>query len=66
MLSSQGSGLRSLFLWNAWRRHEASTERTTQPTPSGEARVPFYGSYTETDPVQIAVDGVDKFQSLKD
>ena len=25
-------------------------------------KVPFYGSYTETDPVKIAADGVDKFK----
>ena len=24
-------------------------------------KVPFYGSYTETDPVKIAADGVEKF-----
>jgi len=27
-----------------------------------KARIPFYGSYTETDPVVIAADGVDKFK----
>ena len=27
-----------------------------------KAKIPFYGSYTESDPVQIAVDGVDKFK----
>ena len=27
---------------------------------------PFYGSYSETDPVQIAADGVAKFSSMKD
>ena len=26
------------------------------------ARIPFYGSYTETDPVKLAQDGVDKFR----
>lgn len=28
-----------------------------------KARIPFYGSYTEIDPVEIAKDGVDKFKS---
>lgn len=27
-----------------------------------KAKIPFYGSYTETDPVQIAAEGVDKFR----
>lgn len=27
-----------------------------------KAKIPFYGSYTESDPVQIAVDGVEKFK----
>lgn len=27
-----------------------------------KAKVPFYGSYTETDPVKIAIDGVDRFK----
>lgn len=27
-----------------------------------KAKVPFYGSYTETDPVKIAADGVDRFR----
>ncbi|KAJ3226625.1 Signal recognition particle [Clydaea vesicula] len=27
------------------------------------AKIPFYGSYSETDPVQLAIDGVDKFKS---
>jgi signal recognition particle subunit SRP54 len=30
-----------------------------------KTRVPFYGSYTETDPVQIAQDGVDLFRKEK-
>eukprot|EP00123_Amoebidium_parasiticum_P018418 comp24197_c0_seq3/m.44416 comp24197_c0_seq3/g.44416 ORF comp24197_c0_seq3/g.44416 comp24197_c0_seq3/m.44416 type:complete len:505 (-) comp24197_c0_seq3:191-1705(-) len=30
-----------------------------------KARIPFYGSYTETDPVVIARDGVDKFKKEK-
>eukprot|EP00124_Ichthyophonus_hoferi_P005996 Ihof_evm2s1105 gene=Ihof_evmTU2s1105 len=30
-----------------------------------KARIPFYGSYTETDPVVIARDGVDKFKQEK-
>lgn len=29
---------------------------------SGRIKVPFYGSYTETDPVQIAVEGVEYFK----
>lgn len=29
------------------------------------AKVDFYGSYSETDPVQIAKDGVDKFREEK-
>ncbi|XP_053403993.1 signal recognition particle 54 kDa protein, partial [Mercenaria mercenaria] len=28
-----------------------------------KARIPYYGSYTEIDPVEIAKDGVDKFKS---
>lgn len=28
-----------------------------------KARIPFYGSYTEIDPVEIAKDGVDKFKA---
>jgi signal recognition particle subunit SRP54 len=28
-----------------------------------KARVPFYGSYTETDPVKLAIEGVDVFKS---
>ena len=28
----------------------------------GRIKVPFYGSYTETDPVQIASDGVEYFK----
>jgi signal recognition particle subunit SRP54 len=28
-----------------------------------KARIPFYGSYTEADPVQIAQEGVDQFKS---
>ena len=27
-----------------------------------KARIPFYGSYTEVDPVQIAADGVERFK----
>ena len=27
-----------------------------------KAKIPFYGSYTETDPAMIAADGVDKFK----
>ncbi|KAI8850630.1 SRP54-type protein [Chytridium lagenaria] len=27
-----------------------------------KAKIPFYGSYTETDPVQLAMEGVDKFK----
>ncbi|KAJ3103432.1 hypothetical protein HDU97_010178 [Phlyctochytrium planicorne] len=27
-----------------------------------KAKIPFYGSYTETDPVQLAVEGVEKFK----
>ncbi|KAJ3214264.1 Signal recognition particle [Dinochytrium kinnereticum] len=27
-----------------------------------KAKIPFYGSYTETDPVQLAIEGVDKFK----
>ncbi|KAJ4845504.1 hypothetical protein Tsubulata_013017 [Turnera subulata] len=27
-----------------------------------KAKIPFYGSYTESDPVKIAVDGVDRFK----
>ena len=27
-----------------------------------KVRIPFYGSYTETDPVQIAMDGVNHFK----
>ncbi|KAJ3105907.1 Signal recognition particle [Phlyctochytrium bullatum] len=27
-----------------------------------KAKIPFYGSYTETDPVQLAMDGVEKFK----
>ena len=30
-----------------------------------KAKIPFYGSYTESDPVQIAKDGVDKFKEEK-
>eukprot|EP01135_Chromosphaera_perkinsii_P009983 Nk52_evm18s1992 gene=Nk52_evmTU18s1992 len=30
-----------------------------------KTRIPFYGSYTETDPVQIALDGVEKFKEEK-
>ncbi|KAJ1263583.1 hypothetical protein BS78_09G197000 [Paspalum vaginatum] len=30
-----------------------------------KAKIPFYGSYTETDPVKIAVEGVDKFRKEK-
>ncbi len=30
-----------------------------------KARIPFYGSYTEIDPVLIASDGVDKFKAEK-
>ena len=30
-----------------------------------KAKIPFYGSYTESDPVQIARDGVDKFKAEK-
>ena len=29
----------------------------------GQARIPFYGSYTERDPVKIAADGVDMFKA---
>lgn len=29
------------------------------------ARIPFYGSYTETDPVTLALDGVEKFRKEK-
>ncbi|KAI0983621.1 hypothetical protein GJ496_002791 [Pomphorhynchus laevis] len=29
---------------------------------ASRARIPFYGSYTESDPVRIALDGVDKFK----
>jgi signal recognition particle subunit SRP54 len=29
------------------------------------AGIPFYGSYSETDPVQLAMDGVEKFRSEK-
>eukprot|EP01083_Nonionella_stella_P075464 205175_1 len=28
-----------------------------------KARIPFYGSYTERDPVQVAVDGVERFKA---
>lgn len=28
-----------------------------------KANIPFYGSYTESDPVQLAMDGVEKFKS---
>uniref|UniRef100_A0A0D2ZY69 SRP54-type proteins GTP-binding domain-containing protein n=1 Tax=Brassica oleracea var. oleracea TaxID=109376 RepID=A0A0D2ZY69_BRAOL len=27
-----------------------------------KARIPFYGSYTESDPVKIVVEGVDTFK----
>jgi len=27
-----------------------------------KAKIPFYGSYTETDPVQVALEGVSKFK----
>jgi len=30
-----------------------------------KARIPFYGSYTETDPVRISKEGVDKFKKEK-
>ncbi|KAI9320588.1 signal recognition particle protein [Dichotomocladium elegans] len=30
-----------------------------------KAKIPYYGSYTENDPVQIAMEGVDKFKSEK-
>lgn len=30
-----------------------------------KARIPFYGSYTEIDPVIIAADGVEKFKAEK-
>ncbi|KAL6647564.1 hypothetical protein ACP70R_015001 [Stipagrostis hirtigluma subsp. patula] len=30
-----------------------------------KAKIPFYGSYTESDPVKIAVDGVEKFRKEK-
>ncbi|WVZ99189.1 hypothetical protein U9M48_044522 [Paspalum notatum var. saurae] len=30
-----------------------------------KAKIPFYGSYTESDPVKIAVEGVDKFRKEK-
>ncbi|KAI9143678.1 signal recognition particle-containing protein [Paraphysoderma sedebokerense] len=30
-----------------------------------KAKIPYYGSYTETDPVQIAMDGVEKFKAEK-
>lgn len=30
-----------------------------------KAKIPFYGSYTESDPVQIAKDGVDRFKEDK-
>lgn len=32
---------------------------------AAKARVPFFGSYTETDPVSIARQGVDKFRKEK-
>nr|ANM86233.1 signal recognition particle 54 kDa protein [Stygiella incarcerata] len=32
---------------------------------AAKVKVPFYGSYTETDPVQIAREGVEKFKSEK-
>lgn len=28
-----------------------------------KAKIPFYGSYTEVDPVVIAADGVEKFRN---
>ena len=28
-----------------------------------KARIPFYGSYTETDPAKIAADGVERFKA---
>ena len=30
-----------------------------------KARIPFYGSYTETDPAKIAADGVERFKAEK-
>ena len=30
-----------------------------------KARIPFYGSYTETDPAKIAADGVERFKDEK-
>ncbi|CAN6324549.1 unnamed protein product [Urochloa humidicola] len=32
---------------------------------ASKAKIPFYGSYTESDPVRIAVDGVDTFRKEK-
>ena len=32
---------------------------------AAKAKIPFFGSYTETDPVQLAMDGVEKFKSEK-
>lgn len=31
----------------------------------GQAKVPFYGSYTETDPSRIAADGLERFRKEK-
>ena len=32
---------------------------------AAKTRIPFYGSYTETDPVSIASDGVNMFRKEK-
>ncbi|RCV43774.1 hypothetical protein SETIT_9G320600v2 [Setaria italica] len=32
---------------------------------ASKAKIPFYGSYTESDPVKIAVEGVDRFKKEK-
>ena len=32
---------------------------------AAKAKIPFYGSYVETDPVRVAVDGVERFRNEK-
>ena len=45
-----------------WHTPGAPQEVTLRPRNATKAKIPFYGSYTETDPVAIASLGVEKFR----